>query len=126
MRILPNLWDVTGGALLMRSGRAGRLTTVGRKSGQPRTVQCGFVPREYGTLLVGSAKGRQWPANLAAAGSCTFEARGFPARRYDAIVLEGVTRADALEEIRRARGERALGMFNGHLFELRPTDGSSA
>ena len=120
MPLRTKLWDLTGGALLMRTARAGRLTTVGRKSGEPRTVQCGFVRRPDGTVLVGSAQGRQWPANLAAAGTCTFEARRLPARRYRAVVLEGPAREAALDEIRRARGARALRMFSGHVFELRP------
>lgn len=119
MPLIPRLWDLTGGALLMRAGRAGRLTTVGRMTGRPRTVQCGFVQRADGTILVGSAVGRHWPANLAAAGTCRFEARGSPPATYDAVVLEGAARADALDEIRRARGERAIGMFSGHIFELR-------
>ena len=121
MAIRAKLWDLTGGAFLVRAGVAGRLTTIGRKSGLPRTVQCGFVRRADGTLLIGSAQGRKWPANLAGAGWCMFEARDLPARRYDAVVLEGARRQAALDEIRRARGDRALRMFSGLVFELQPS-----
>jgi deazaflavin-dependent oxidoreductase (nitroreductase family) len=106
----------------MRSGVAGRLSTVGRTSGQPRTVQCGFLRRPDGTLLVGSVDGRQWPQNLAAAGWCTFEAKGLPARRYAVRRLEGAERQSAVEAFRSARGERAARMFSGPVFELSPTD----
>jgi deazaflavin-dependent oxidoreductase (nitroreductase family) len=122
--VIPRLWDLTGGALLMRSGRAGRLTTLGRKSGQPRTVQCGFVRRGDGTILVGSARGRQWPLNLATAGWCTFEARDVPSHRYVATSLDGAEREAAIAEIRAARGERAARAFSGHVFLLRPEAGS--
>lgn len=122
MPLIPKLWDLTGGALLMRAGRAGRLSTVGRRTGQPRTVQCGYLRRPDGTVIVGSAKGRSWPANLAAAGECTFEARGMPARRYVARVLDGAERQAAVDEIKAARGERAISMYSGHVFELRPID----
>jgi hypothetical protein len=104
----------------MRSGVAGRLTTVGRTSGLPRTVQCGFLLRPDGTLLVGSVEGRQWPQNLAAAGWCTFEAKDLPARRYRASRLDGDDRLAAVDEFRVARGDRAARMFSGPVFVLTP------
>ena len=120
MPLIPKIWDLTGGALLMWSGRAGRLTTVGRTSGQPRTVQCGFLRRPDGTILVGSAEGRQWPRNLAAAGWCIFEAKGVAKGRFEAKALEGPARIAAIEEFRAARGDRAAAVFSGLVFELRP------
>src|SRR5688572_19610698 len=111
MPLVPKLWDRTGGALLMRAGAAGRLTTVGRRSGQERTVQCGFLGWADGSVLVGSAADRQWPQNLLVAGCCTFEANGLPARRYTAAVLEGAERTAAIAEFRAARGDRAAAMF---------------
>ena len=120
MPVIPRLWDLTGGALLMRSGRAGRLSTIGRQSGELRTVQCGFHERPDGRILVGSAEGRQWPKNLAAAGWCLFEARDMPARRYDSQLLEGADRDAAIDEFRATRGERAAAIFSGMVFELRP------
>jgi hypothetical protein len=65
------IWDRTGGALLMRRGLAGRLTTVGRRSGEPRTIQCGFLLRPDGTILIGSAEGRQWPQTIFALPAAT-------------------------------------------------------
>jgi deazaflavin-dependent oxidoreductase (nitroreductase family) len=120
MPIRTRAWDATGGALLARAGKAGRLTTVGRRSGEPRTVRCGFVRRADGTIVVGSRDGRQWPANLAAAGWCTFEARGLPSREYDAIVLDGAARDDALAALVRAQGGRSGAMYTGTVFLLRP------
>ena len=120
MPLLPRLWDMTGGALLIRSGRAGRLTTPGRSSGALRTVPCGFLRRADGTILVGSAQGRHWPLNLLAAGWCRFEAKGVPEGRYVATLLEGRPREDAIGAFREARGARAAAMFSGMVFELRP------
>ena len=121
MPFIPKLWDLTGGALLMRSGRAGSLSTVGRSSGLPRTIQCGYLRRPDGTILVGSAEGRQWPRNLEAAGWCLFSAKDLPGRRYDARALEGEERAAAIDEFRAVRGERAAAIFSGMVFELRRT-----
>jgi deazaflavin-dependent oxidoreductase (nitroreductase family) len=118
MSLIPKLWDLTGGAVLMRSGRAGSLTTVGRFSGRPRTIQCGYMQRPTGTVLVGAATGRQWPRNLEAAGWCFFSARDMPDGRYDARVLEGEERAAAIDEFRTARGERAAAILSGLVFEL--------
>jgi deazaflavin-dependent oxidoreductase (nitroreductase family) len=126
MSLIPKLWDLTGGAVLMRSGRAGSLTTVGRFSGRPRTIQCGYMQRPTGTVLVGAATGRQWPRNLEAAGWCFFSARDMPDGRYDARVLEGEERAAAIDEFRTARGERAAAILSGMVFELQPQTVSQA
>jgi deazaflavin-dependent oxidoreductase (nitroreductase family) len=124
MPLIPRLWDLTGGALLWRAGLAGRLTTPGRRSGQLRTVQCGYLERADGTVLVGSVRGRHWPDNLAAAGWCTFERRGRAPRRYVARELEGDERAAATAEFLAQRGERAARMFSDRVFLLRPEEAS--
>ena len=120
MPIKTRIWDLTGGALLLRSGRAGRLTTPGRKSGQPRTIQCGYLERPDGTVIVGSATGREWPKNLAAAGWCSFESKTLPARRYTAVQLDGAALEAAVEELRAARGERMARMASEVVFLLTP------
>ena len=120
MPLIPRIWDATGGALLWRSGFAGRLTTPGRRSGQLRTVQCGYLQRPDGSVLVGSVEGRHWPANLAAAGWCMFETRDQPARRFTATELHGADREAATAAFRARRGERAARMFSGRVFLLRP------
>jgi deazaflavin-dependent oxidoreductase (nitroreductase family) len=120
MPLIPRLWDLTGGALLWRAGLAGRLTVPGRRSGVPRTVQCGFLERADGSVIVGSVSGRQWPANLAAAGRCTFQPRGRTARSYTARELEGDERAAATAEFLERRGERAARMFSDRVFLLTP------
>lgn len=106
----------------MRAGAAGKLSTIGRSSGQPRTIQCGFLAKPDGSILVGSAQGRHWPRNLEAAGWCTFAAKDLPERRYRAVRLEGADRLAAIEAFRARRGERATAMFSGAVFELRPED----
>ena len=120
MPLAARLWDLTGGALLLRSGVAGRLTTPGRTTGQLRTIQCGFLRRGDGSVIVGSAPDRQWPRNLAAAGWCDFEARSLPGRRYVATALTGQAREAAIAEFRAARGARATAMMSGAVFELTP------
>jgi deazaflavin-dependent oxidoreductase (nitroreductase family) len=121
MRILPWLMDHTGGPVLYRLGRAGRLTVVGRSSGVPRTTMCQYKARPDGSIVVGSQEGRQWPANLAAAGRCRFEARGVPARDYDATILDGPARVAAVTELAGSPDSRGAGFYSGHIFELRPT-----
>ena len=120
MPLRTRLWDATGGRLLAQTGRAGRLTTIGRRSGQPRTIQCGFARMPDGAIIVGSAVGRQWPENLAAAGWCRFEAKDLPAREYDATPLTGRAREEALTALRGALGSRGSSMYSGRVFELRP------
>jgi hypothetical protein len=64
--------------------------------------------------------GRQWPANLAAAGRCTFQPRGRTARSYTARELAGDERAAATAEFLERRGERAARMFSDRVFLLTP------
>jgi hypothetical protein len=85
-------------------------------------VQCGFLERPDGSVLVGSAAGRHWPENLAAAGWCAFAIRGRAPRRYVATELQGEDRAAATAEFRARRGERAARAFSGRVFLLRPAD----
>ena len=120
MRILPWLMDHTGGPVLYRLGRAGRLTVVGRSSGVPRTTMCQFKARPGGSIVVGSQEGRQWPANLAAAGRCRFEAHGRLARDYDATILDGPARVAAITELAGSPNGRGASFYSGHIFELRP------
>ena len=120
MRILPWLMDHTGGPVLYRLGRAGRLTVIGRSSGLPRTTMCQFKARPDGTIVVGSQEGRQWPANLAAAGRCQFEAHGRPRRGYGAAILEGRARTDAIAELTGSPDGRGASFYSGLIFELRP------
>ena len=122
MKVVPWLMDHTGGIVLYRTGRAGRLTVVGRTSGLPRTTLCQFRARADGMVVVGSRDGRQWPANLAAAGRCRFEAIGIPAADYTAMVLEGDARTGAIVELAGRADGRAADFYSGHIFELRPVE----
>lgn len=122
MRILPWLMDHTGGIVLFHTGRAGRLTVIGRTSGLPRTTQCQFRARADGTIVIGSRDGRQWPANLAVAGRCRFEARGIPAADYIATVLDGDARTAAIVDLAGRADGRAAAFYSGHIFELRPAE----
>ena len=120
MRILPWLMDHTGGPVLYRIGRAGRLTVVGRSSGLLRTTMCQFRARPDGTIVIGSREGRQWPATVAAAGRCRFEAHGRPARDFSATMLEGPARAAAIAELAGSPDGRGASFYSGNVFELRP------
>jgi len=66
------------------TGKTMRLTTRGRKSGQPRTVRIWFVPSGPSSVLVQHARGTpaQWYRNLVAdpAVSVDFGSGSFPAR----------------------------------------------
>ena len=56
------------------------LTTIGRQSGRPRSVQLAYVAGEGGYLVVASAMGQQrhpgWRYNLEAAGQASVVLRG--------------------------------------------------
>lgn len=82
-RIDPWIYRKTGGRFVS----VGRptipqlvLTTTGRKTGQPRSVQLGYVPDGDGWLLVGSnfgqAKHPAWSHNLIAQPEVTIELDG--------------------------------------------------
>jgi deazaflavin-dependent oxidoreductase (nitroreductase family) len=57
---------------LVRSGRFARLAFRGRRSGEPRAVNVGFVVDPDGTILVAAgAPDASWALNLLADPDCT-------------------------------------------------------
>jgi deazaflavin-dependent oxidoreductase (nitroreductase family) len=57
---------------LVRSGRFARLTIRGRRSGEARSVDVGFVAEPDGTILVAAgAPDASWALNLLAEPDCT-------------------------------------------------------
>lgn len=69
-KIHKALWNVSGGRLGATSGGMPvlELTTIGRKSGQPRSVLLHYVPHGQSYLVLGSHLGRDappaWSLNL--------------------------------------------------------------
>ncbi len=82
------VYRLTGGRLLLSSTYmpALRLTTTGRKSGLPRTVNVATVPHDDALIVIGSNYGREnhpaWSSNLLANPEATVEYRGktFPVK----------------------------------------------
>ena len=82
-KVDPVLFKATNGRLTM-TGRPTlpmlAMTTVGRKSGQPRTVQLAFEPDGASFLVVASAMGAEkhpaWRYNLEASGMASVQLKG--------------------------------------------------
>lgn len=76
----------------------GLVTTIGAKSGLPRTQPLALIDDSNGLLAIGSNYGRPthpaWSANLLAHPECTVEFKGPPAQ-YRAELLTGDARAAA-------------------------------
>jgi deazaflavin-dependent oxidoreductase (nitroreductase family) len=118
---LGHLWNRIGGPLLFRAGRVGRLTTTGRRSGQPRVVYVGYVALDGGRYLVGAGGPRRsWAANLRAYPTCTFQTTA-EIGTYTARLLGGVERERAEAVFRARLGRWASGRRWGDIFELVPS-----
>jgi deazaflavin-dependent oxidoreductase (nitroreductase family) len=120
MNVFGRAWNAVGGPLLARTGRVGRLTTTGRRSGQKRTAHVGFARREDGRVVIGAGgTGRAWVANLAADPSCSFAIRG-EERAYRANRLEDDERDAALAELKATLGSRGDAVTYHDVFLLVP------
>jgi deazaflavin-dependent oxidoreductase (nitroreductase family) len=125
MSALRRWWDRIGGSILTRLGRAGYLTTTGRRSGRSRRTHLGVVRRPDGSFLVGAGGvGRHWAANLRADPACTLDLRGIghPCR---ATELQGRERDLALAEMRAAMGRFGERARFVEVFLLSPRDGAA-
>ncbi|ORW58063.1 hypothetical protein AWC20_12540 [Mycobacterium parmense] len=82
----------------MGTDKVGLVTTVGAKSGKPRSQPLALIDDGHGLLAIGSNYGREkhpgWSANLLAHPDCTIELNGPPAP-YRAELLDGDERAAA-------------------------------
>jgi deazaflavin-dependent oxidoreductase (nitroreductase family) len=107
--------------------KVGLLTTVGARSGKPRTQPLTMIPEDAGVLVVGSNYGHaphpSWAHNLVAHPECTVRFRG-PERRYRAELLSGESRDAAwatavdfymgYESYRRTCAPREIRLFRLH------------
>ncbi|HSG86324.1 MAG TPA: nitroreductase family deazaflavin-dependent oxidoreductase [Candidatus Limnocylindrales bacterium] len=111
-----------GGRILVRLGRAGFLTTTGRRSGQPRRTSVGVIPRLDGSFLIGAGgEGRHWVANLRADPRCGLVYRGV-SHRCRAAELTGPDRDAAAAEMRSAMGRFGEQAHFVEVFVLRQDD----
>jgi deazaflavin-dependent oxidoreductase (nitroreductase family) len=80
-----------------------RLTTRGRKSGQPRTVTIWFVPNGPRSVLVQHARGNpaQWYRNLVADPAVSIDFGSGPIAARAQPILEPERVRDVLAQIRR-------------------------
>jgi deazaflavin-dependent oxidoreductase (nitroreductase family) len=121
----------TGGRLsAIGIDKVGLVTTVGARSGQPRTQPLALIADD-GLLAIGSNYGRPkhpaWSANLLAHPECTVEFTG-PPTQYRAELLAGNARATAwdtavdyyagYEHYRTSCAPREI-----RVFRLRPVEG---
>jgi deazaflavin-dependent oxidoreductase (nitroreductase family) len=120
MNPIARTFNAIGGRLLATVGRAGHLTTTGRRSGLPRIVAVGFVRRPDGTILIGSGRpDAAWVVNLRADPRCRFRTRGGEAM-YRAMEQTGDARGPALAELRRGMGGAGSRFTFHDVFVLEP------
>ena len=92
-----------------------RLTTKGRRSGEPRTVTIWFVAEPGRVLLTGGAEGPQWSRNLRADPAVGLEI-GHETLRGRARVVEDPDEADAVRDrfVRKYLRARLSRWFGGY------------
>jgi deazaflavin-dependent oxidoreductase (nitroreductase family) len=106
--------------MLARTGRVGRLTTTGRRTGQRRTAYVGFARRPDESVIIGSGgTGRGWVANLVANPACSFSIRG-EERAYAAVRLDGKEREAGLADLKATLGGRSEAFSYLDIFRLTP------
>lgn len=122
--VVARLWNRIGGPILLRQGRVGRLTTIGRRTGRPRLAYVGIVPLDGGRYLIGAGgPGRSWAANLRANPTCTLETRD-GSGRFRARLLAQDERAAAAAAMAARMGPMARRASWADIFELVPEPGS--
>jgi deazaflavin-dependent oxidoreductase (nitroreductase family) len=108
---------------LVASGRFVRVTAVGGRSGQPRSVTIGFVEDEDGppgsVLVSAGLADAAWARNLMADPACRVEIGG---RSWEAVAepLAPAEHARAIRELILRYGTPAEGLGRGDSFRLRP------
>lgn len=92
-----------------------RLTTVGRRSGSPRTATIWFVPEGNRVFLTGGPERPHWWRNLMACGDVTLEIGGRRLRGRGRVV-EDPDEADAIRRrfLRRYWLARISRLFGGY------------
>jgi deazaflavin-dependent oxidoreductase (nitroreductase family) len=104
---------------LVAHGRALRIVTRGRRSGEARTATIGFVETGDGSYLVAANTDSKWGENLLADSACqvTVGERSFDAV---AVPLEGADHAHAVRELILRYGTPSEGLGRGPSFRLVP------
>ena len=107
---------------LVKSGRFARLAIRGRRSGEPRSVNVGFVEEPDGSLLIAAgAPDADWALNLLADPDCTVSVgeRSFAARA-EPIDDGDPRRGRAVRELILRYGTPSEGLGSGLVFAVRP------
>jgi deazaflavin-dependent oxidoreductase (nitroreductase family) len=107
---------------LVRSGRFARLEIRGRRSGEARQVNVGFVAEPDGTILVAAgAPDASWALNLLADPDCsvTIGERSYLARA-ESLEDDDPRRGRAIRELILRYGTPSEGLGFGPVFLLRP------
>jgi deazaflavin-dependent oxidoreductase (nitroreductase family) len=107
---------------LVRSGRFARLTLRGRLSGEPRSVNVGFIEDPDGSILVAAgAPDASWALNLLADPDCTVT---IGERSYAAwaepLDDDDPRRGRAVRELILRYGTASERLGSGPIFVLRP------
>jgi deazaflavin-dependent oxidoreductase (nitroreductase family) len=106
---------------LVRSGRFARLAIRGRRSGQSRAVNVGFVEEPDGTILVGAGSpDASWAQNLLSDPDCsvTIGERTYAARA-EPLDDDDPRRGRAVRELILRYGTPSEGLGSGLIFVLR-------
>ena len=108
---------------LVRTGRFARLAIRGRRSGEERLVNVGFVEEPDGTILVAAgAADASWALNLLADPDCTVTiGERTWAARADPLDDGDPRRGRAVRELILRYGTPSEGLGFGPIFVLRPT-----
>jgi deazaflavin-dependent oxidoreductase (nitroreductase family) len=107
---------------LVLSGRFARIASRGRRSGDIRSVNVGFVEEPDGSLLVAAgAPDASWALNLFAEPDCTVTIgeRTFPARA-EPVDDDDPRRGRAIRELILRYGTPSEGLGSGPVFAIRP------
>jgi len=107
---------------LVKSGRFVRLAIRGRRSGERRAVNVGFVEEPDGSLLIAAgAPDSDWALNLLADPDCTVTVgeRSFAARA-EPLDDDDPRRGRAVRELILRYGTPSEGLGSGLVFAVRP------
>ena len=107
---------------LVTSGRFARLAIRGRRSGERRSVNVGFVEELDGSLLIAAgAPDSDWALNLLADPDCTVTVgeRSFAARA-EPLDDDDPRRGRAVRELILRYGTPSEGLGSGLVFAVRP------
>ena len=107
---------------LVRSGRFARLAIRGRRSGESRPVNVGFVEESDGTILVAAgAPDASWAQNLLSDPDCTVTiGERTYAARAEPLDDDDPRRGRAVRELILRYGTPSEGLGSGLIFVLRP------